>query len=77
MRAAFDAPAYVLTLATASRMLDAEEEALAQIDLALAWLITRLRYGLATLPDGRPLPFRRRESLARPRRRDPVAVRGC
>jgi hypothetical protein len=76
MRTAFDAPAYALALATASRMLDAEEEGLAQIDLALSWLTVRLRYGLATLPDSRLLSFRRRESLARPGRRDLVSVRG-
>jgi len=76
MRAAYEAPAYALALVTASRTLDAEEQGLAEIDLALAWLSARLRYGLATLPDGRLLPFRRSESLAQPTRRDLVAVRG-
>lgn len=76
LAAAFDAPAYALALATAARTLDAEEQGLAQIDLALAWLTVRLRYGLAGLPDRRPLPFTRSESLARPSRRDLVSVRG-
>jgi hypothetical protein len=76
MRADYEAPTYALTLVTASRTLDAEEQGLAAIDLALAWLTARLRYGLATLPDGRPLPFKRSESLAQPKRRDLVAVRG-
>jgi len=76
MRADYEASAYALALVTAERTLAAEERGLAEIDLALAWLTTRLRYGLATLPDGRPLPFRRSESLAEPTRRDIVAVRG-
>jgi hypothetical protein len=76
LRTAFEAPAYALALVTASQMLDAEEQGVAEIDLALAWLTARLRYGLAVLPDGRPLRFRRSESLARPKRGDLVAVRG-
>lgn len=76
MRVDYDAPAYALALVTATRTLTAEEQGLAEIDLALAWLTTRLRYGLAILPDGRPLPFKRSESLAPATRRDIVAVRG-
>jgi hypothetical protein len=76
LRAAFEAPAYALALATTERALTAEEQGLAEIDVALAWLTARLRYGLATLPNGLPLPFERRASLAQPSRRDVVAVRG-
>jgi hypothetical protein len=76
MRVDYEAGTYALALVTATRTLDAEERGLAEIDLALAWLTARLRYGLATLPDGRPLPFKRSESLAQPTRRDLVAVRG-
>lgn len=76
LRDAYAAPAYALALVTASRCLDAEERGLALIDLAVAWLIVRLRYGLAVLPDGQPLPFQRNESLASPARRDIVFVRG-
>ncbi len=67
LRAAFEAPAYALALVTAERTLAAEEQGLMEIDVALAWLTARLRYGLATLPDGLPLAFERSESLA-PRR---------
>jgi len=73
---AYVAPAYALALVTANRCLDAEERGLALVDLALAWLTVRLRYGLAVLPAGQPLPFRRSESLASPARRDIVFVRG-
>jgi hypothetical protein len=68
LRTQFEAPSYALALVTAKR-------GLALIDLALAWLTVRLRYGLATLPDGRALPFHRSQSLAHPARRDLVAVR--
>jgi hypothetical protein len=76
LRDAYTAPAYALVLVTASRCLDAEERGLALIDLAVSWLTVRLRYGLAVLPAGRPLPFRRSKSLASPARRDIVFVRG-
>lgn len=56
MREGFEASAYALALVTAARALDAEERGLAKVDLALAWLTVRLRYGLATLPDGRRSP---------------------
>jgi len=72
----FEAPVYALALVTSQRVMQAEEEGLARIDLALAWLTARLRYGYATLPDGQPLDFDRRESFARPVRRQAVAVRG-
>jgi hypothetical protein len=76
MRAAYETPAYALALVTTTRALVAEEEGLAQIDLALAWLTTRLRFGFATLPGGHTLRFTRTESLAQPNRRDLVLVRG-
>jgi hypothetical protein len=76
MRADYDAPAYALALVTATRTLAAEEKGLVEIDVALAWLTTRLRYGLATLPNGNPLPFKRSESLTQVTRRDLVTVRG-
>lgn len=75
LREQFEAPAYCLALVTAERCLDAEERGLAAIALALSWATVRLRYGLALLPDGRVLPFRRSESLSTPTRRDLVAVR--
>ncbi len=72
----FAASGYALALVTTTRCLEAEERGLEAIDLALAWLTLRLRYGLVILPDERPLPFQRSESLARPTRRDMVMVRG-
>ncbi|MEU8178804.1 hypothetical protein AB0C14_38570 [Microbispora hainanensis] len=76
LRDRYKAKAYAYTLVTARRCLDAEEQGLAAIDLAMAWMTVRLRYGLAVLPDGGALSFDRGESLARPRRRDLVVVRG-
>jgi hypothetical protein len=75
-RARFDAPAYGLSLVTTQGMYGAEQNGLAEIDLALAWLTTRLRYGLAELPDGARLAFSRDQSLHPIRRLDLVAVRG-
>lgn len=73
---AYQAPTYALALVTATRCFDGEERGLAAIDLALAWLTVRLRYGLAVLPDGQPLRFARSEALAAPSRRDVVFLRG-
>jgi hypothetical protein len=67
--------AYAITYVLARRMLDAEERGLQQIDEALAWLVTRARYGTALLPDRRPQRFSRSEALARPRRSPVVLVR--
>ena len=72
----FGAPTYALALVTARRVIDAEQEGLGRVDLALAWLTARMRYGLAVLPDGSPLGFNRRQALTRVTRRDIVAVRG-
>ncbi|WP_194893510.1 hypothetical protein [Catenulispora pinisilvae] len=74
--AEFDAPTYALALVTATRALAAEEQGIADIDFALAWLITFLRYGHAVLPSGETLRFGRNDSLARPTRHELVAVRG-
>jgi hypothetical protein len=76
LRDVFDAPAYAFVPATATRMIDAEEAGLAAVDLALAWLTTRLRYGMSSLPDGRLLQFARNESLVAVAHRDLVSVRG-
>ena len=76
LRSSFDSLAYGLVLVTAERMLSAETEALAAVELALAWLTVQLRYGLTHLPDGTSLAFDRKESLTRVVRRDVVYVRG-
>jgi hypothetical protein len=76
LRSAFDSPVYAMALVTANRILEAEEKGLAEIRLALAWLTTQLRYGLASRPDGTLLPFNRRESLSQPTVGNIVYVRG-
>lgn len=76
LRDEFDAPTHALAFVTARRTYDAEEQGLARIDLALAWLTATLRYGLAELPDGNPRRFSREQSLTRVGRRGIVAVRG-
>lgn len=76
MRSEFEAPAYALALMTSTRILDAEQRGLREIELALSWLTTQLRYGLASLPNGRFLSFDRQESLTQPTVRGLVFVRG-
>lgn len=70
------ASAFAVVTRVGRRLFDAEIEALAEIDVALAWLTVRARYGLALMPSGRPQPYRRRLAQARPRRTDLVLVRG-
>ena len=54
----------------------AEDDGLAQIEVALSWLITRARYGLATLPSGRPQDFSRQQALRSPEVGPVVLVHG-
>jgi len=70
------ADAHAVVVRVGRRMLDVESDALAEIDTALAWLAVRSRYGLATMPDGQPQPFRRDRARAKPRRGSLVVVRG-
>jgi hypothetical protein len=65
-----------LTMTTARRMLDAEENALAKIDRALSWLAIEARYGLSHWPNGTPRRFDRAASRSVLRREDLVWVRG-
>lgn len=71
-----EAPGYAVVYLTADQMYDAQEEALADVDVALSWLVTRARYGHSRLPDGTLYQFDRDESHGAPRRRDLVALRG-
>jgi hypothetical protein len=71
-----DADAFALGLATAALGYHAERTALAQIDLALSWIATRLRHAITFLPDGALQGFDRAERRAVPRRGDLVIVRG-
>jgi hypothetical protein len=75
LRTAFQAPAYARASVTATMMLAAEEQGLAAIDLALAWLTAQLCCGAVELPRGNLVPFKRDESLAGPRRRGLASVR--
>lgn len=70
------ADAYAVSLQTESLGFHAERNGLDAIDLAIDWLATRLRYGLAVLPDGTAQPFDRESCRALVRRGDLVAVRG-
>ena len=67
---------YALSLDTHRLGFHAERAGLDAIDLAIDWLATRLRYGLAVLPDGTAQPFDRETRRALPRRGELVAVRG-
>jgi hypothetical protein len=57
------------------RLLDVEERALGAVDVALAWLVSRARYGLAFLPDGTPQRFTRSKALSRPTRTEVVLAK--
>lgn len=70
------ADAAALALVTTAQLYRAEQEALARIDLALASLAVRARYGWSRLPDQRGQSFDRASALALPKRLDVVAVRG-
>ena len=70
------APAHALVYVTAQRMHDAQQQALAEVDVALSWLAIRSRYGLNHLPDTTLHRYERSESNATPSRRELVAVRG-
>jgi hypothetical protein len=56
------------------RLYDAEEEGLALIDVAAAWLTARLRYSWSHLPGGRVHHYQRSATRAAVERRDGVGV---
>jgi hypothetical protein len=67
LRAAFaDADSYARAVVTDTTLSGAEERGASAIEVSLAWLVTRGRYGFARLPDGRVQPFARQESLRGP-----------
>lgn len=77
LRAEFSrASGYGRVRVVASSLPMAEEAGLREIDAAVAWLVTRGRYGLARLPDGTVQSFSRQESLRAPRTGSTVLVRG-
>jgi hypothetical protein len=75
-RAFADADSYGRALVTAPTLPAAQEAGVSTIESGVAWLVTRGRYGLARLPDGRAQPFTRQESLRAPQTGSMVLVRG-
>lgn len=77
LRAAFaDAGSYGRAFVRDTTLPGAEEAGVGAIEAAMAWLVTRGRYGFARLPDGRVQPFVRQESLRAPQTGSAVVVRG-
>ena len=58
--------AYCVACVTAKTVFDAEQAGVGEIDTAVSWLAVRAHYGLAFLPGGEPVSFRREHALARP-----------
>jgi hypothetical protein len=71
-----DADSYALALVTASMPGEAEDLGLAAIETAIAWLVTRQRYGTALLPDNTAQAFIREAALRPPETGPVVYVRG-
>lgn len=71
-----EASCYLLSEGLAATIDEAENAGLLAIDTALAWLITRGRYGAAILPNGDPQSFDRQKSLRAPHRGPVVLVMG-
>jgi hypothetical protein len=77
LRAAFaDADSYARVFVRDTTVPGAEEAGVQAIETAMAWLITRGRYGFARLPDGRVQSFVRQESLRAAQTGSVVVVRG-
>lgn len=67
---------YARAIVEASMPNEAEDAGLAAIDLTLAWIAVRGRYGAALLPDGRPHDFDRQAGLRTARSCSVVFVYG-
>jgi len=77
LRVAFaDAGSYGRAFVTDATLPGAEEAGVSTIEAAVAWLVTRGRYGFARLPDRCVQPFARQESLRAPQTGSVVLVRG-
>jgi hypothetical protein len=72
----FRTDAYAIAIEPAARTFDAEHAALRSIDLVLAWLTARSRFGLATSSTGEALRFQRSRILAQPRRGQVAYTKG-
>jgi hypothetical protein len=68
-------PVWALVTHTAKTLLEAEE-ALREIDFALAWLTARAHYSSVSLPGRQPGAYRRQWTLSRVLRKDVIVVRG-
>ena len=71
-----EAASFALARPTAQRINEAEDRGLGEIDIAIAWMTTRGRYGATTLPDGTVQPFDRQQALRAPHRGPVVFVCG-
>lgn len=77
LKEAFDnADCFALVITTTTRLWDAEQEALADVDAVLQWLAVRARYGAALLPNGATQRYARDLTRVLPRRGAAMAVRG-
>jgi len=72
-----EADSFAVAQPTAQTVDAAEDEGLGEIDIALAWLTTRGRYGAVALPDGSPQLFDRQQALRAPHRGPVVYVCGA
>lgn len=71
-----EADAFGVVVRDAPTLDDAEESALEAIDVCLAWLAVRVRFGHALLPDQTVSRFDRETARTLPRREGVMAVRG-
>ena len=69
-------PAWALVTCTAKTLLEAEEEAVREIDFALAWLMARAHYSSVSLPGRQPGAHKRKWTLSRMLRKDVIVARG-
>jgi hypothetical protein len=70
------ATSYALARPTATALDEAEDLGWAALEVAIAWLAVRGRYGLARVPSGQVHAFSRHEALRPPRVADVIVVRG-
>jgi hypothetical protein len=76
LREAFErADCFAVVVVTASRLWDAENAALSEVDTVLGWMATRARFGLARLPDGQAQRYEREVTRSLPRRGGAMVVR--
>jgi hypothetical protein len=67
--------AHAIFITRAARLLDAEKQALQEIDVVLSWLRVYAHYGLLWRPNGRAQAFTRERAHSHPQRGQVVVVR--